>query len=70
MKIILESKLKNVTLSGVYKTFASYTFSNLKISNLISEINDMRQSLYLVPQINEGHMLNAIMSELLISFKK
>lgn len=70
LKIILESKLKNVTLSGVYKTFASYTFSNLKISNLISEINDMRQSLYLVPQINEGHMLNAIMSELLISFKK
>jgi len=70
LKIILESKLRNVTLSGIYKTFALYSFSNLKISNLILEINQMRQDLYSVPQINEGHMLNVIMSELLISFKK
>ena len=70
LKIILESKLRNVTLSGIYKTFALYSFSNLKISNLILEINQMRQDLYTVPQINEGHMLNVIMSELLISFKK
>jgi len=70
LKIILESKLRNVTLSGIYKNFALYSFSNLKISNLIMEINQMRQDLYSVPQINEGHMLNVIMSELLISFKK
>ena len=70
LKIILESKLRNVTLSGIYKTFALYSFSNLKISNLILEINQMRQDLYSVPKINEGHMLNVIMSELLISFKK
>ena len=70
LKIILESKLRNVTLSGIYKTFALYSFSNLKISNLILEINQMRQDLYSVPQINEGHILNVIMSELLISFKK
>lgn len=70
LKIILESKLRNVNLSGIYKTFALYSFSNLKISNLILEINQMRQDLYSVPQINEGHMLNVIMSELLISFKK
>jgi len=70
LKIILESKIKNITLSGIYKTFALYSFSNLKISNLILEINQMRQDLYSVPQINEGHMLNVIMSELLISFKK
>jgi len=70
LKIILESKLRNVTLSGIYKTFALYSFSNLKISNLILEINQMRQDLYTVPQINEGHMLNIIMSELLISFKR
>ena len=70
LKIILESKLRNVTLSGIYKTFALYSFSNLKISNLILEINQMRQDLYSVPQINEGHMLNVIMSELLISFKR
>ena len=70
LKIILESKVRNVTLSGIYKTFALYSFSNLKISNLILEINQMRQDLYSVPQINEGHMLNVIMSELLISFKK
>lgn len=70
LKIILESKLRNATLSGIYKTFALYSFSNLKISNLILEINQMRQDLYSVPQINEGHMLNVIMSELLISFKK
>ena len=70
LKIILESKLRNINLSGIYNTFASYSFSNLKISNLIVEINDMRKSVYLVPQINESHMLNVIMSELLISFKK
>jgi len=70
LKSILESKLRNVTLSGIYKTFALYSFSNLKISNLILEINQMRQDLYSVPQINEGHMLNVIMSELLISFKR
>ena len=70
LKIILESKLRNVTLSGIYKTFALYSFSNLKISNLILEINQMRQDLYSVPQINECHMLNVIMSELLISFKE
>ena len=70
LKIILESKLRNATLSGIYKTFALYSFSNLKISNLILEINQMRQDLYSVPQINEGHMLNVIMSELLISFKR
>ena len=70
LKIILESKLRNVTLSGIYKTFALYSFSNLKISNLILEINQMRQDLYSVPQINEGHMLNVIMSELIISFKR
>ena len=70
LKIILESKLRNINLSGIYNTFASYSFSNLKISNLILEINDMRKSVYLVPQINESHMLNVIMSELLISFKR
>ena len=70
LKIILESKLRNATLSGIYKTFALYSFSNLKLSNLILEINQMRQDLYSVPQINEGHMLNVIMSELLISFKR
>lgn len=70
LKIILESKLRNITLSGIYKTFALYSFSNLKISNLILEINQMRQDLYTVPQINESHMLNVIMSELLISFKR
>ena len=70
LKIILESKIRNITLSGIYKTFALYSFSNLKISNLILEINQMRQDLYSVPQINEGHILNVIMSELLISFKR
>ena len=71
---------KNLNLkSTIFKIFIFYItiyfialflrYSN-GFENLILEINQMRQDLYSVPQINEGHMLNVIMSELLISFKR
>ena len=64
LKIILKSKLTNESLSGTYENFNSKKFSNLKISNIIVELNDLRHDFYDVSSINETHVLNYFCSEL------
>ena len=64
LKIILKSKLTNERLSGTYENFNSKKFSNLKISNIIVELNDLRHDFYNVSSINETHVLNYFCSEL------
>ena len=44
-------------------------FNNLKISNLINDLNDFRYDYFKVPQINETHVLNYFFSELKNSIK-
>ena len=56
-------------LSGVYKKFDSSNFNNLKISNLINELNELRFDYFKVPQINETHVFNYFFSELKNSIK-
>ena len=69
LKIILKSKLLSENLSGIYNTFNDSTFSNLKISNLINDLNDLRFDYFKVPQINETHVLNYFLSEVKNSIK-
>ena len=56
-------------MSGIYKIFNSSNFNNLKISNLINELNNLRDDFYRVPQINENHVLNYFLSEIKNSIK-
>ena len=69
LKIILKSRLLSEELSGVYKVFNKSTFNNLKISNLMNELNSLRYDYFKVPQINETHVLNYYLSELKNSIK-
>ena len=69
LKIILKSKLLNEDLSGIYIKFNSSSFNNLKISNLINDLNNLRFDYFKVPQINETHVLNYFLSELKNSIK-
>ena len=69
LKIILKSKLLNEDLSGIYMKFNSSNFNNLKISNLINDLNNLRFDYFKVPQINETHVLNYFLSELKNSIK-
>jgi DNA polymerase III delta prime subunit len=70
LKIILKSKLTNESLSGTYENFNSKKFSNLKISNIIVELNDLRHDFYDVSSINETHVLNYFCSELKQSIRQ
>ena len=70
LKILLKSKLTNESLSGSYKSFNSKKFSNLKISNIIVELNDLRHDFYDVSSINETHVLNYFCSELKQSIRQ
>ena len=69
LKILLRSKLLSEDLSGMYKIFNTSSFNNLKISNLINELNNLRDDFYRVPQINENHVLNYFLSEIKNSIK-
>ena len=69
LKILLRSKLLSEEMSGIYKIFNSSNFNNLKISNLINELNDLRDDFYKVPQINENHVLYYFLSEIKNSIK-
>ena len=69
LKIILKSKVLSENLSGVYKNFNNCNFNNLKISNLINELNNLRYDYFKVPQINETHVLNYFLSEVRNSIK-
>ena len=69
LKILLRSKLISEEMSGIYKIFNSSNFNNLKISNLINELNNLRDDFYRVPQINENHVLNYFLSEIKNSIK-
>ena len=69
LKIILKSRLLSEDLSGVFKDFNSSNFNNLKISNLMNELNALRYDYFKVPQINETHVLNYYLSELKNSIK-
>jgi len=70
LKILLKSKLTNESLSGIYESFNSKKFSNLKISNIIVELNDLRHDFYNVSSINETHVLNYFCSELKQSIRQ
>ena len=69
LTILLRSKLLSEEMSGIYKIFNSSNFNNLKISNLINELNNLRDDFYRVPQINENHVLNYFLSEIKNSIK-
>ncbi len=70
LKILLKSKLTNESLSGTYESFNSKKFSNLKISNIIVELNNLRHDFYNVSSINETHVLNYFCSELKQSIRQ
>ena len=69
LKIILKSKLTSENLSGIYNKYNMCKFSNLKISNILNELNDLRFNYYRVSQINENHVLNYFLSEVKASIK-
>ena len=69
LKILLKSKLLSEDLSGIYKKYNSLKYNNLKISNLINELNNFRYEFFKVPQINETHVLNYFLSEIKNSIK-
>ena len=69
LKILLKSRLLSEDLSGSYVKFNTFKFNNLKISNLINDLNDFRYDYFKVPQINETHVLNYFFSELKNSIK-
>ena len=64
LKIILRSKLLSENLSGIYEIFCNSKFNNLKTSNLINEINEIKYDYFKVPQINETHIMNYLFSEI------
>ena len=69
LKIVLKSKLLSENLSGIYKDFNNAKFNNLKLSNILNDLNNTRVKYYEVPQINEDHVLNYYLSELKNSIK-
>ena len=69
LKILLKSNLLSEDLSGLYKKYNSSKFNNLKIANLINEINNFRYEFFKVPQINETHVLNYFLSEVKSSIR-
>ena len=69
LKILLKSNLLSEDLSGIYKKYNSLKYNNLKISNLINELNNFRYDFFKVPQINEIHVLNYFLSEIKNSIK-
>ena len=69
-KILLKARILEQDLSGIYKVFNSKNFNKLKISNLISDINNLRDDLFDVTSINETHVLNYFFSELKLSIKQ
>ena len=69
LKILLKSNLLSEDLSGLYKKYNSSKFNNLKISNLINELNIFRYEFFKVPQINETHVLNYFLSEVKSSIR-
>ena len=69
LKILLKSNLLSEDLSGIYKKYNSLKYNNLKISNLINEINNFRYDFFKVPQINETHVFNYFLSEIKNSIK-
>ena len=64
LKILLRSNIINEELSGSYKYFNKVKFSNLKISNIIMDLNNLRYEFFEVSSINESHVLNYFCSEL------
>lgn len=70
LKIILASKLTENQLSGAYKNFNIAKFSNLKISNIIDDLNNLRFNFFNVSSINETHVLNYFFSELKVSIRQ
>ena len=70
LKIILASKLTNNQLSGAYKNFNIAKFSNLKISNIIDDLNNLRFDFFNVSSIDETHVLNYFFSELKVSIRQ
>jgi hypothetical protein len=70
LKIILASKLTDNQLSGAYKNFNIAKFSNLKISNIINDLNNLRFDFFNVSSINETHVLNYFFSELKVSIRQ
>jgi hypothetical protein len=70
LKILLKSKIINEELSGKYQYFNNIKFSNLKISNIIVDLNNLRYEFYSVPSINESHVFNYFCSELKQSIKQ
>ena len=69
-KILLKARILEQDLCGIYKVFNSKNFNKLKISNLISDINNLRDDLFDVTSINETHVLNYFFSELKLSIKQ
>ena len=69
LKILLKSNLLSEDLSGIYKKYNSSKYNNLKISNLLNELNNFRYDFFKVPQINETHVLNYFLSEIKNSIK-
>ena len=69
-KILLKARILEQDLSGIYKVFNSKNFNKLKISNLINDINNLRDDLYDVTSINETHVLNYFFSELKLSIRQ
>ena len=69
LRILLKSRLLSEELSGSYKKFNTFQFNNLRLSNLINDLNDFRYDYFKVPQINETHVLNYFFSELKNSVK-
>ncbi len=69
LKILLKSNLLSEDLSGIYKKYNSLKYNNLKVSNLINELNNFRYDFFKVPQINETHALNYFLSEIKNSIK-
>ena len=69
LKIILKSRIISEELSGLYKKFNDSKFNNLKISNILNDLNNLRSDYFKVPQINETHVLNYFLSELKSSIK-
>lgn len=70
LKILLSSKLCNRELGGVYSEFNKFLFSNLKISNIINDINDLKFNFYKVKSINETHIFNYLFSDIKTSFRQ
>ena len=67
---ILEPKVFNDDRGYFLESFNSKKFSNLKISNIILELNDLRHDFYNVSSINETHVLNYFCSELKQSIRQ